>query len=344
MGTTIEIEKFLKMSENISIVDVRSPKEFAHARIPNAVNIPIFSDKEREEVGICYKNKGREAAVLLGLRIVGPKLADFVESAKRITSENRLLIHCWRGGMRSFSMAWLFDTAGIQTYTLSGGYKSYRRYVKAQFAKEWKIIVLGGMTGSGKTEILKEISVNNHQVIDLEGLANHKGSAFGALGQKEQYSSEQFENNLFECLKKFDIKKPVWLEDESKTIGKIGLPEELYTQMRKAPVINIIIPIEERIKWLVSEYGNFNQQALISSIIKIQKRLGGNDAKLAIDAVNNKELGEAVKIVLHYYDKAYQFGLSQRNGQTIYPLPLKNANHSKNAELVLEFTKNLKVW
>lgn len=341
MNTSIDIVKFLEMREEIPVIDVRSPAEYAHAHIPGAYSLPIFSNEERAEVGTCYKKEGRDKAILLGLRLVGPKLAYFAEEAIRLAKNNKIIVHCWRGGMRSSSMAWLFSTAGVETFTLEGGYKTYRRYVKESFAKNAHLVVLGGMTGSGKTEILKEIALLNQQVVDLEGLANHKGSAFGALGQKEQCSTEQFENNLFEEWKKLDLEKPIWIEDESKTIGKIGVPEELYFQMRKSGVINIVVPIDERIKWLVSEYGVFTAEELRQSIIRIQKRLGGNNTKVALEAIENEQLNEAACMVLVYYDKAYQYGLSQRNGQSISTLELQGINHAENAKEVLSFYNSL---
>ena len=273
MSTIIDIEAFFELAESTPVIDVRSPKEFLHAHIPGAFNLPIFSDEEREKVGICYKEKGKDPAILLGLELVGPKMADLAKAAKKLAVNNKLLVHCWRGGMRSSSMAWLFNTIGIETFTLNGGYKTYRRYIKSYFAKPFKLVVLGGMTGSGKTEILKEIRKLDVQVIDLEGLANHKGSAFGALGQLEQNTTEQFENNLYQELVQLDSKKTIWVEDESQTIGKIWIPEEFFNQMRNCTVIRINVPKEKRINWLVEGYGGFDPELLRDSIQRIKKRI-----------------------------------------------------------------------
>jgi tRNA 2-selenouridine synthase len=336
----VDIETFLTLSSSIPIVDVRSPVEFAHAHIPGAINLPLFMNDERERVGICYKEKGREEAVLLGLEIVGPKMADIARLAKKLAINNKLLVHCWRGGMRSASMSWLFAILGIETYTLEGGYRSYRRYIKSYFAKDFRIVVLGGMTGSGKTEILKEIKKNGGQVIDLEGLANHKGSAFGALGQDIQSSTEQFENNLFIELVKLEIQNPIWFEDESITIGKICIPEELFLKMRNTDVIRINIPKEERIKWLVKEYGYFDHELLKDSIQRIKKRIGGLNYNLAIEALESNQLGNLVDIVLTYYDKTYSYGLSNRNQENVYLLELEKIDHPYNAKKVVEFYQN----
>jgi tRNA 2-selenouridine synthase len=163
MVKQINIERFFDLTETIPVIDVRSPKEFEHAHIPGAINLPLFSNEERARVGICYKNEGRQAAVLLGLEIAGPKLAYFALKAQELSVNNQLVIHCWRGGMRSSSMAWLFGTLGIKTFVLEGGYKAYRRFIKNRFAEKANFIVLGGLTGSGKTEILKELAKMGQQ-------------------------------------------------------------------------------------------------------------------------------------------------------------------------------------
>ncbi len=200
----IDISEFLDLRKTIPLIDVRSEKEFTQAHIPEALNIPIFNNEIREKVGISYKKNGRRAATLLGLKLIGNKFADFAQKAIKYSKSNKVLVYCWRGGMRSSSMAWLFDLVGLDVYLLEGGYKSYRRLAQEQFAKQCDYMIVGGMTGSGKTKILKELQAQNEQVVDLEGLANHKGSAFGMLGEAAQPTTEQFENNLFEVLRKFN--------------------------------------------------------------------------------------------------------------------------------------------
>jgi tRNA 2-selenouridine synthase len=340
MQKIIDIDEFLELSGSFPIIDVRAPKEFLHAHIPGAINIPLFDDNEREKVGKLYKQKGRDEAILCGLELVGPKLGNLVREAKKAAVENKILVHCWRGGMRSSSMAWLLSTAGMDVKILSGGYKTYRRYVKSLFQKEAKIIVLGGMTGSGKTEILYELKKLNEQVIDLEGIAHHKGSAFGALGQEEQCSTEQFENLLFEEWKKLDLNKTIWLEDESQAIGKIRIPEEIFRQIREKPLINIIIPKELRINKLLNEYGNFDKELLINSILKIEKRLGGLNTKIAIESIKNQQINLAIDISLTYYDKAYLHGLSNRDSSKVHNLELNGIDPTENANRILVFCTN----
>ena len=279
---SIKPKEFLEKGIDIPIIDVRSPAEFAQAHIPGAVNLPLFDNDERAKVGTIYKKQNKDKAILAGLDIVGPKMAKFVVKAKKIAKNNKILIHCWRGGMRSGSMAWLFKTAGLNIEILEGGYKAYRQFIKKEFAKEANITILSGSTGSGKTDILIELVKLGEQIIDLEGIAHHKGSAFGAIGEKKQHSTEQFENNLYKAWAKLDLTKRIWVEDESKAIGLNHIPDEVFLQMRKAPVIKINVPKEVRIKRLVKDYTYADKEILIYHLNRIQKRLGPNETKLAI--------------------------------------------------------------
>jgi len=340
MNKIIDIEEFLELSKEIAIVDVRAPKEYQYAHIPGAVNIPIFDDEEREKVGTLYKQKGRDEAILCGLELVGPKLGKLVREARKLTRDNKILIHCWRGGMRSSSMAWLLSTAGMEVSTLSGGYKTYRRYVKSVFEQEAQFLILGGMTGSGKTEILTEMRKQGEQVVDLEGIANHKGSAFGALGQKEQDSTEQFENLLFEEWKKLDFKKTIWLEDESQAIGKVRIPEEIFAKIRRSNLINIIVPKDLRINKLLKEYGEFDKELLINSVLRIKKRLGGLNTTNAIESIENNNVATAIDLSLSYYDKAYHYGLSKREPSSIHDLESDTIDPSKNANKIINYYRS----
>ena len=190
----------------------------------------FFTDEERAVVGTKYIQESRYNSVVAGLDFVGPKLKGFIEEVAKISPNKKVLVYCWRGGMRSASMAWLMNLAGFHAKTLIGGYRSYRRHIKEILTTPLKLIILGGMTGSGKTYLLSDLSKQNQQVLDLEGLANHKGSAFGAIGQKPQPKTEFFENLLFEDLIKLDSTKPIWVEDESKAIGSVFIPDEFFTK------------------------------------------------------------------------------------------------------------------
>ena len=339
MAQKINVKDFYNLSNDIPVIDVRSPKEFETGHFPGAFNIPIFNNEERAKVGTTYKQVNRNKAVIQGLEIVGPKLAGFVKQAQKLAVDNHLLIYCWRGGMRSASMAWLFETARIKVTLLTGGYKVFRNYGKSQLAVAKNLIILGGLTGSGKTEILWKIKEQGEQVIDLEGIAHHKGSVFGALGQEQQLINEQFENNLIYEWLSLDITKPIWLEDESHSIGSNWIPGELFTLMRQSPVLKIEIDKKLRINRLVNEYAGFDAKYLENCILKIGKKLGGQNVKQSIESLKNGRLDVVADITLRYYDKSYNFGLEQRKNNTIYPVKLEKDDPEKNAEILIEFAK-----
>ena len=307
----LTVEQFLEKAGNTPMIDVRSPGEYGHAHIPGALNLPLFSDDERAEIGTIYTKKNKTESVQRGLEIVGPKLSHFTRFALSLDSRE-LLVHCWRGGMRSSSMAWLFETVGIECHTLIGGYKNYRNYVLDSLKVPLKIILLGGYTGSGKTEILHLLRESGEQVIDLEGVANHKGSAFGAIGQNPQPTTEHFENLIVSHLAGFDRTKRIWLEDESRNVGKNLVPSSLWEQMRQSPLIRLDVPFDMRLSRLMRDYGNHSPEALIASIQKIEKRIGFDKCKMAMEACGAGNIAEAAEICLQYYDKAYGKLLSER--------------------------------
>lgn len=337
MNTLLKVTEFLNKKALTPLVDVRTPAEFEQGHIPGAINIPLFSDEERVVVGTLYKKKGKDHAVEKGLEFVGPKLADFVRKAKKIAPGKKILVHCWRGGMRSASMAILFRTAGLQASCLDGGYKAYRTYLREKYDEDINLLVLGGMTGSGKTDILHKLKAKGEQVIDLEGIANHKGSAFGALGQEEQPTSEQFDNELFEEWNKLDKSKIVWIEDESRSIGKVWLNEILYDKIRTSRILKINIPKAERIKRLLDEYGKFDKEIAKEILLKISKRLGKESLNQAFENLDNNRYDIVAEISLNYYDKAYMHGLEKRKDNKIYDIELADNNAIANADKILEY-------
>lgn len=335
MPKVISTEEFLNLSKTIPTIDVRSPGEYDHAHIPGALNLPLFSNEERAEVGTIYKQRGRVKAVQRGLEIVGPKMSQFSKFALALDSQ-KVLIHCWRGGMRSSSMAWLLETLGIECYLLEGGYKSYRNYVLNSFEKGLKIVLLGGFTGSGKTDLLTILKDSGEQVIDLEGLANHKGSAFGSIGLPPQPSNEMFENLLSQVIIATDSERFVWIEDESRNVGKVFIPEKLWLQMRKAPLIRIESSFEERLERLVRDYATEDSKRLEESIAKIEKRLGYDNCKFALEACREGNLKRAAEICLIYYDKAYASQLNNRFGEEWEKLPFYKYNSDKKAKVATD--------
>ena len=302
------------------IIDVRSPSEFRQGHWPGAVNIPLFSDSERETIGISYKKESRLKAIFNGLKITIPNTKQLLEVIHQITINNEginksLRIYCWRGGMRSSAFAWLARTIGIRTYLLRGGYKNYRKWVLNQFEADLPIRLLGGKTGTRKTDLLNYINEENIHVIDLEGIANHRGSSFGSLGMKEQPTTQQFENILAESLYKFQKNSAIeiWLEAESSNLGKCRIPNGLYTKMKKAPILEIIKDKNERVKNLVNVYSQNSQTELKDAVNRISKRLGPQRTKEALTAIDRKEWSKACEAMLDYYDKCYEYELKKTN-------------------------------
>jgi tRNA 2-selenouridine synthase len=342
MPDKIDVIRFLELSEKIPVADVRSPSEFNFGHIPGAVNIPLFNDKERSAVGIKFKKEGRLPAITEGLKQTGPNLTSKLEQGLKIANNGRLLVHCWRGGMRSEAMAWLFSLGDIEVGILDGGYKSYRQYVLESLSEKRKIIVLGGLTGSSKSHILRSLLASGQQIIDLERLANHKGSAFGALGQLTQPTTEQFGNMLFDDWKKLNRKIPVWIEDESRNIGLIFMPDRFYLNMQQTPTIVLMMDVRSRLPRLIEEYSTYPPESLKESLLKISKRLGGDKTKDAITAVEAGDFGKAIEIVLHYYDKAYHFGLKKKESKNIIYVNTDTDDIETNARKILDAADKIK--
>ena len=347
----ITIEEFLSLAKQYPVLDVRSPGEYNHAHIPTAYSLPLFSDEERKQVGTAYKQQSREAAIKIGLDYFGVKMRAMVEEVESIVSrclflvgnplvndsENLLnpneqqatrniLVHCWRGGMRSAAVAWLLDMYGFKVYQLVGGYKAYRNWILSQFEKEYNFNIIGGYTGSGKTLVLHELKKQQKIIIDLEDLANHKGSAFGAIEGILQPGQEMFENMLGEKLFAANQKLQeevgsdspfrglggIYLEDESQRIGNLQIPMPLWQNMRRSPVFFMDIPFEERLEYITEEYGKIKKKILADAILRIQKRLGGLETKNALNFLEEDNTKECFRILLCYYDKWYHKGLYNR--------------------------------
>lgn len=334
-------DAFLKRAANCPVFDARTPGEYAKAHIPGAYNLPLFSDEERHQIGILYKAAGREAAVLRGLEMVGPRLTDYITRVKEATDSREILIHCWRGGMRSSSLAWLLDTAGYRVGLLQGGYKAYRREVQATLAAPWPLLILSGMTGSGKTELLHMLRRRGEQVLDLEGLAGHRGSAFGAIDGLAQPTTEQFENEISAQLQTLDSNQPIWVEDESRKIGRAVVNEAFYQQMRKATAVQIEVPREQRVERLCADYGSEAPEKLANAVTNISKRLGGEQTRVTLQAIVNGDIASAAHAILDYYDKTYLFGLSQRDPQSIIVLKPTPDQPGKIAQALIELASQL---
>lgn len=337
MLRALDIDDFIALGS--PIIDVRSPSEFAQGHIPGASSLPLFSDEERAIVGTLYKQQGRDAAVLEGLRFVGPRLSGIVEQARAIAPDGRIRVHCWRGGERSGSVAWLLDKAGFaEVATLRRGYKGFRNHVINSFAMPVDLRVLGGYTGTGKTELLGHLRALGQQVIDLEALAHHKGSSFGALGELPQPTSEQFENQLWAALRDIDRTRPVWVEDESLLIGRCRIPQAFYQQMRMAVLLFADMPRDQRANRLVQAYGRFPKAELAEAVRRIEKRLGPQHCKAALEALEAGDLRTVALITLTYYDKAYARGAAERDQRRVRRFPADARDLRGLAERIAAFS------
>lgn len=339
MVKSVEPDEFLSGGANGVIVDVRTPAEFESGHIVGAVNIPLFSNQERAEVGTLYVQVGRDQAVEKGLEFVGMRLAELVREAKRVAQGQDIYLYCWRGGMRSASVAWLFSTAGLNVKLLKGGYKAYRHAFDQMLEQPWKLIILSGATGCGKTELLQYIAKSGEQMLDLEGIAHHKGSVFGGFGQEPQPTTEHFINLLHHKMREFDPTRRVWCEGESMLIGHVFLPQQLYNIMRRSPIIEINMETEERLDRLCLEYGEFSLEMLRNAFGKISKRSGTEQTTAALEALGHGDIRTAARIAIQYYDKAYAKSAAIETRNRLATIVAHNDNMKQCATEIVKATK-----
>jgi len=355
----LDIESFLERALTLPVLDVRSPAEYAHAHIPGALSMPLFTDEQRKVIGTAYKKESRQAAVDLGLGYFAERMKEIHREYNTLVEQwsaahhlpllpgSPVLLYCWRGGMRSGAVAWLLNLYGIRPFTLNGGYKAFRRWVLGRFELNYRLHVIGGYTGSGKTEILAKLRQEGLRTIDLEALASHRGSAFGSLGQEAQPSAELFENRLALALYRENApgpvpgpgnELPVWLEDESMHIGSVGIPRAFWNQMRESPLYFLDIPFDERLNHIVAGYGKFDPPLLEACILKIQKRLGGQDTKNALNFLREGDLAACFTILLRYYDKLYHNSLHNRQNlpALLNKIPCTGVDRNNAAKVILQ--------
>ncbi len=336
----------MQLATTCPVFDVRSLGEYEQAHIPGAYSLPLFSNEERKIVGTAYKQNSREAAIKLGLDFFGPKMRRMVETVEAIVKNypqagKTIAVHCWRGGMRSGAVAWLLDMYGFNVHTLNGGYKTYRQWVLQQLEIKYPFKVLGGYTGSGKTFVLQQMEQLGATVINLEQIAKHKGSAFGAIGMPKQPSQEMFENLLATELFEKNNGAPLWVEDESQRIGLVNIPINLWNHSRTCPVYFLDIPFEERLVHICAEYGRLHRERMKAAILRIHKRLGPLETKTAVQLLEEGNLAGCFRILLKYYDKWYHRGLCQREQleQLLVNIPAASVLAEENAALVLRMVQ-----
>jgi tRNA 2-selenouridine synthase len=320
----ITVEELFNIKQPI-IIDIRSPIEFKEGAIPGAINIPLFSDEERKEVGKIYKQIGSAAAKWKAMQIVSPKLPTLLQTIKDYHAEGETVIHCWRGGMRSKAIVTFLEFAGIYSWRLIGGYKAYRQYILKMIPSMFpeKAIVLHGLTGVGKTEILKILREKGFPILDLEEMAGHRGSIFGTIGLSDGHNQKTFDSLLFKGLQDIHGASYFLLEAESKRIGKTVQSEELMDKKLHGININIHTEIEQRVNHLVSEYvlpyehetWYFDQ--ISEGIEKVLRRVKDVEIKnRLLEALKDRNYQEMIRILLeHYYDPRYDHARLEYEGE-----------------------------
>jgi len=340
MTSTLKITEFLSgLEKGTPLFDVRSPKEYAAGHIPGAISLPLLNDDERHQVGITYKHKGKDAAVSLGYQLVGYKFIDYINAARNQAVDGKVALHCWRGGIRSNTMAWLMASVGLQVYVLEGGYKEFRQWCLKKMVHSWPLNIISGKTGAGKTEILKELKSRGESVIDLEALAHHRGSAFGGLGLPNQPTQEAFENALAWELNTNRSATRIWIENESRFIGKVRLPDSFYDQTLRSPMISIDRDVESRAHRIIAEYGGFEKNLLIEKTTGITKRMGGDRVKVSIKALEAGDFIGWVLPLLDYYDRSYEHSMNERKGKFEYVVDASNETAADIAAEILRLTR-----
>ncbi|MDR7131143.1 tRNA 2-selenouridine synthase [Algoriphagus sp. 4150] len=332
----ISLDDFWSLRDQYPLVDARSEGEFAQSHIPGAVNIPILTNSERIVVGTLYKEKGSQEATIKGFELVGPRFHLILKDVVAQFPKKKMIVYCWRGGMRSQILSWLLSIVGFEVFRLKGGYKTYRTYSFDLVRKDWNLIVLGGKTGTGKTRLLQKLQETGEQFIDLEALANHKGSSFGSIGQPAQPSVEQFENIFAEALRRHDPLKAVWVENESRKIGRLILPDRFYQQMLTSPLIEIIKTEQERIELITEEYARLPTDELVLAVLRLKKRLGGLRTSQAIQAIIEENHADWITNMLIYYDKTYAFDLDKHTQSKTIQLDLSRIDPEKSIKKLLE--------
>jgi tRNA 2-selenouridine synthase len=342
----------LQTIKNPIIIDIRSPIEFKDGSIPEAINIPLFTDKEREEIGTIYKHEGQAAAKWRAMEFVSPKIPSLLNQIKEVMSNGEeLVIHCWRGGMRSKAVVTFLEFAGIYAMRLTGGYKAYRQYILQQIPKMFpeRAIVLHGLTGVGKTEVLKKLKSLGYPILDLEEMAAHRGSIFGTIGLGEGNNQKIFDSLLYKGLREIEGSPYFVMEAESNRIGKAVQPEELMDRKMKGINIYIHTPIKQRVKQLVNEYvlpyqnETWYHEQISIGIEKILRRIKDNEMKKALlQTLENKDYQEMIGILLeHYYDPRYDHATLEYDGMFIdvYAEDSNNASMKVMAEVDKLFVK-----
>lgn len=305
-----KIEFTPELIDTHCLIDVRTPLEFKEDHIPGAYNVPLLSNEERVEVGTIYKQIGPIEARRRGLELTCPRFHDMVALITSLSAGRAIVIYCWRGGLRSLSVATLVEMCGTPARQLTGGYKSFRTHVIDYFERCGflsPLIVMHGMTGTGKTEFINGLDPLQWATIDLEGAACHRGSAFGALGLEQNFTQKYFETTLWNAFRQLPADRPIVLEGESQRIGKYSLPGNLYQKMAESCKVWCHASMETRISRLSAEYARPEyREEMLEALERIRKKLGGTRYAELKNSIEGWDVNAIARgLIEGYYDRMY---------------------------------------
>lgn len=341
MSRPVEVTKEINPDNYNEIIDVRSPAEFREDHIPGAINLPVLNDEERAKVGTIYKQMNPFQARILGAALISANISHAIkENLIDRDKGYQPLIYCWRGGQRSMSMATILSRIGWKTTVLEGGYKTYRAGVRKTIEEKCSqldLMVISGLTGTGKTKILKQLQSVGEQVIDLEGLANHRGSLLGAEPDRPQPSQKYFESLLAQKISNFSSKRKTWIESESNKIGNIHCPEALWLKMKTAKVIKVTANTNVRVNFLLAQYPHMtaSPDLLKEKINLLRNVYGKKQIKEWCEMIDQNSWKIFVQSLLEkHYDPSYRQAINNKQRTKAAEYELTALDESSIAELV----------
>lgn len=340
MIKTIEYSQVEKndIENKYVLVDVRSPKEFSESTIPGAVNVPLFTNEQRELIGTVYVRESIEKAKKIGVEAASKNLPDIYDKINELNKNYKgLVFFCARGGMRSSSVVGFVEALGVRAFKLDKGYKGYRAYINEQLpctVRDIKFVVIHGNTGVGKTNILKRLEEQGHDILDLEGYANHRGSLLGSVGLGEQNSQKQFESLVYDKLKNRKSNL-VFVEGESRRIGKIMIPDYIFNSMKSGEHIKVTADIDLRVKNILADYVQNDDSELIESLNKLRKYISEKNIDKYIDEVSKKNYENVIReLMIKYYDPMYE------NNKYDFRLTLEHKDIDETCNIIVDWTKS----
>ncbi|WP_163468858.1 tRNA 2-selenouridine(34) synthase MnmH [Fusobacterium sp. IOR10] len=335
----ISFEEVLKL-KNYVLIDARSPKEFLEQGIPGAVNIPALLDDERAEVGTAYVKQSKEKAKEIGIQRISKRLPEIFKNINELSKKyDRLIFYCSRGGMRSGSLEVLFNTLGFKTMKLQGGYKSYRQYILEnihEINKNKEYIVLHGRTGEGKTKILEKLEEKGYSVLNLEKMADHKGSFFGGVCETREQSQKRFDGEIFNRLIK-DTKGYFLVESESKRIGNIYINENIYSSIVNGKHLFVSTSMKNRVEIIMEDYADAKISELEECLLKVARYISKERYEKYHSLLIEGKLAELSEILMEkYYDPLYDVGINKYT----YDVNINYEDVDEAVEEIVTYLKN----